>query len=86
MRKQIIVVLLSVLCLFLISSALPGRKGKVKKVLDGDTIVLENGEKIRYLCIDSPEEGEPFYDEANRVNDSLVLEKSVRVEFDRKVK
>lgn len=55
-------------------------------MLDGDTIVLEDGERIRYLCIDSPEEGEPFHDEAKRVNDSLVFGKTVRVEFDRKVK
>lgn len=55
-------------------------------MLDGDTIVLESGEKVRYLCIDSPEEGEPFHDEAGRVNDSLVFGKTVRVEFDRKLK
>ncbi len=78
-------------CLLLASAVLvagtpPGKKGKVKKVLDGDTIVLESGERIRYLCVDSPEEGEPFHDEAARVNDSLVFGKTVTVEFDRKVK
>lgn len=55
-------------------------------MLDGDTIVLESGAKVRYLCVDSPEEGEPFHDEALRVNDSLVGGRAVRVEFDRKVK
>ena len=55
-------------------------------MLDGDTIVLENGDHVRYLCVDSPEEGEPFHDEAKRVNDSLVFGRMVRVEFDRKVK
>ncbi len=73
-------------CIFLLAFAAPGERGRVKKVLDGDTIVLENGDLIRYLCVDSPEEGEPFHDEAKRVNDSLVFGKVVRVEFDRKVK
>ncbi len=86
MRKMLPALLLSLVCVLLISASVSGKKGRVKKVLDGDTIVLENGEKIRYLSIDSPEEGEPFHDEAKRVNDSLVLEKRVRVEFDRKVK
>ncbi len=83
--------LLQSICFLLTATLLsagapPGKKGKVKKVLDGDTIVLENGERVRYLCVDSPEEGEPFHDEAARVNDSLVFGKTVRVEFDRKVK
>ncbi|MCI0596252.1 MAG: thermonuclease family protein, partial [candidate division Zixibacteria bacterium] len=86
MRKWLPALLPSLVCVLLISASVPDKKGKVKKVLDGDTIVLESGEKVRYLCIDSPEEGEPFHDEAARVNDSLVFGKMVRVEFDRKVK
>jgi endonuclease YncB( thermonuclease family) len=86
MRKPIFFLLLAAGSALLLASGLPGKRGKVKKVLDGDTIVLESGERIRYLCIDSPEEGEPFHDEAKRVNDSLVFGKTVRVEFDRKVK
>ena len=86
MRKRIFIFLLSLICLFLISATSPGRKEKVKKVLDGDTIVLESGDTIRYLCIDSPEEEEPFHDEAKWVNDSLVFGKTVRLEFDRKLK
>jgi endonuclease YncB( thermonuclease family) len=78
-------------CLFFVSTLLlagapPGKKGKVKKVLDGDTIVLESGECVRYLGVDSPEEEEPFHDEAARVNDSLVFGRTVTMEFDRKVK
>jgi endonuclease YncB( thermonuclease family) len=86
MKKPVLLFVLATASVFLLSSVLPGKRGKVKKVLDGDTIVLESGEKVRYLCIDSPEEGEPFHDEAKRVNDSLVFGKMVRVEFDRKVK
>ena len=31
----------------------------VRFVFDGDTIQLQNGEKVRYLGIDTPEMGEP---------------------------
>ena len=86
MGRPLPTILLSLVCFFFLSATPPVKKGKVKKVLDGDTIVLESGDKIRYLCIDSPEEGEPFHDEAKRVNDSVVLGKAVRVEFDRKAK
>jgi len=30
-------------------------KVRVKKVLDGDTVILENGERLRYVSIDTPE-------------------------------
>jgi len=86
MGRPLQAIFLSLVCIFFLSATPPGKKGKVKKVLDGDTIVLESGEKVRYLCIDAPEEGEPLHDEAERVNDSLVLGKAVRMEFDRKVK
>ena len=58
----------------------------VKQVLDGDTIVLRNGDKIRYLGIDSPEMGEkPEFMgvEARDLNRRLVSGKRVRLEFDK---
>lgn len=33
-----------------------GTMARVKRVVDGDTIVLENGQRLRYIGIDSPEE------------------------------
>lgn len=32
----------------------------VKEVMDGDTMMLLDGEKVRYIGIDTPEKGEPF--------------------------
>lgn len=55
----------------------------VAKVLDGDTVVLSDGRTVRYLLVDTPEEGEPFAEEARRANEELVKGRTVRLEFDR---
>jgi micrococcal nuclease len=52
---------------------------KVKKVIDGDTIIVAGGEKVRYIGIDTPELGEPFYNEAKERNRALVEGKQVIV-------
>ncbi|MFH1326053.1 MAG: lamin tail domain-containing protein [Candidatus Falkowbacteria bacterium] len=60
----------------------------VTKVIDGDTIELETGEKIRYIGIDTPETKHPtkgiecFGQEAYEQNKQLVLNKKVRLEKD----
>ena len=67
---------------------------RVRHVTDGDTLELENGEKIRYIGMDAPEERhrvrekwvydpEPYAEEATRENRKLVEGKKVRLEFDR---
>ncbi len=61
----------------------------VKWVVDGDTVVLTNGQKVRYIGINAPElehnghPAEPFAEEAKRFNASLVAGKAVRLEFDK---
>ncbi|MBI5902942.1 MAG: thermonuclease family protein [Deltaproteobacteria bacterium] len=57
----------------------PGRYALVKKVIDGDTIAVEGGDRVRYLGIDAPESGEPFYEEARQRNAALVGGKTVRL-------
>ncbi len=65
----------------------------VRDVVDGDTVVLSNGKKARYIGIDTPETHkktqagwvdtqEPFGKEALRFNKELVLGKPARIEFD----
>ncbi len=54
----------------------------VTKVIDGDTIVLENGEHVRYIGMDTPEKGRPYYGEAKRENERLIKGKKVRLEYD----
>lgn len=51
----------------------------VRDVIDGDTIVLQNGELVRYIGIDTPEINEPYYHEAKMRNTVLVMGKMVRV-------
>ncbi len=52
----------------------------VVRVIDGDTVELADGSRVRYLCIDTPERGEPFYAEASERNRELVDGKGVRLE------
>ncbi|MGE5850070.1 MAG: thermonuclease family protein [Candidatus Methylomirabilota bacterium] len=55
---------------------------RVKQVYDGDTALLEDGRRVRYLGINAPEFREPFYLKAKRFNESLVQGREVRLEFD----
>ena len=58
------------------------RSVKVKRVLDGDTIEIEGGERVRYLGINAPGSGQPFFTEATRENERLVVGRTVNLEFD----
>ncbi len=59
-----------------------GSTGHVSRVVDGDTIELADGRKVRYLGVNTPEQGQPFYAEAAAYNEGLVLDQDVRLEFD----
>jgi len=60
----------------------------VKRVIDGDTIELESGQKVRYIGIDTPELHHPqksvqcFGKEAMEINEKLVLGKTIFLEKD----
>ena len=57
----------------------------VTRVIDGDTIELSDGGKVRYIGIDTPEAGsknECFALEAKKKNEELVLGKNVSLEKD----
>lgn len=58
------------------------KKGKVERIVDGDTIVLENGDIVRYVGITAPETNEPFEKEATEENRKLVEGKEVTLEYD----
>lgn len=54
----------------------------VSRVLDGDTVELANGRRVRYIGINTPERDQPYYQEATAANRRLVEGKTVRLEFD----
>jgi micrococcal nuclease len=55
---------------------------RVTKVIDGDTVELSDGRRVRYIGINTPEHDQPFYAEATQVNQQLVLGKAVQLELD----
>lgn len=58
-----------------------GDRYLVARVIDGDTIELTDGEKVRLLGIDTPERGDPFYDSARFFLESLVAGKVLEAEY-----
>jgi hypothetical protein len=57
----------------------------VARVIDGDTIEVEingQGYKVRYIGVNTPEVGEPFYAEAAEANRRLVEGRVVELEKD----
>jgi len=61
-------------------------EGVVLRVIDGDTIELESGERIRYLLVDTPESVNGATDcygqEAKAFNDMLVTGQTVTIDYD----
>ena len=55
-------------------------KALVAQVIDGDTIELANGKRVRYLGIDTPESGEYYFEEATRRNVDLVHGKTISLQ------
>lgn len=61
----------------------PGERFTVVRVIDGDTVELLGGDKLRLLAIDTPEKGERFHDEAARLLEKISLGKKARIEYGR---
>jgi micrococcal nuclease len=65
-----------------------GQNFIVKKVIDGDTIVLSNGERARLIGVETPETKHPykpveyFGKEAYRFTKKMVEGKRVKLKFD----
>jgi len=54
----------------------------VKEVIDGDTIVLSDGSRVRLIGINTPEYGMYFFEEAKEVLEAIVLGREVTLEKD----
>ena len=55
---------------------------RVAQVVDGDTIELTDGRRVRYIGINTPERNQPYYEDATDTNRQLVGGKEVQLEFD----
>jgi micrococcal nuclease len=83
-KNLILVMLIAFICL---ASAHPAYE-RVKRVVDGDTVLLETGKEVRYIGIDTPEFGhdgesnEFMALESKRFNYDLLNKARIRLEFD----
>lgn len=58
------------------------KQAKVRRIIDGDTVELQNGTILRYAGITAPEISEPFAEEATEENKNLVEGKTITLEYD----
>lgn len=64
-------------------------QSQVTRVIDGDTVVLDNGEHVRLIGVDTTEKSHPlkplqfFSEEASKFTKNLVEGKQVRLEYDK---
>ncbi|MSS74440.1 thermonuclease family protein [Candidatus Pacearchaeota archaeon] len=74
------------LLLIIFSTFIVSAKNKneflVTKIIDGDTIEIESGQRIRLICINTPEKGEGGYKEAKDYLKSTILNKKVVLKKD----
>jgi micrococcal nuclease len=58
------------------------KEGVVKRVIDGDTIELEDGTSIRLVGVNTPEPKDSYYQEAKKFTEKLVGGKKVTFQYD----
>ena len=86
--KRIILILILILISCSISSGYVKDAIEVTKVIDGDTLVLSYGTKVRLLGVDTPELHHPskpvqcYAEEAKKFTELQVLNKPVKLTFE----
>lgn len=58
----------------------PGKEIRIERVIDGDTIITADGTTVRLLDINTPEDGQPYHDEARQRLRERVGGRTVRLE------
>lgn len=53
----------------------------ISKVIDGDTVELMGGNRLRLLSLDTPEKGNLYHDDAKEFLSNLTLGKTAKIEF-----
>ncbi len=88
-NRKLSTIVIPVLILFFLLSTSHAEIYKVKRVIDGDTLLLFNGERVRLIGVDTPETKHPqkpveyFGKEAYLFTKQMVDGKEARFEFDR---
>lgn len=80
MKKTIILLTLTLFIVVPIQGE--AKKFKVKRVIDGDTIILKNDTRVRLIGIDTPEKGECYYKKAKKKLRKLIKGKKVKLKYD----
>ncbi|MBI2611745.1 thermonuclease family protein [Candidatus Gottesmanbacteria bacterium] len=57
-------------------------EAKIKRVIDGDTLELQNGQIVRLVGVNTPDHGQPYDEESTEFTKKLVEEKKVNIEYD----
>jgi micrococcal nuclease len=80
--KNKFLVLAVILSMALLVSCRSADSVSVSTVIDGDTIRISGDISVRYLGIDTPETGEPYYHQARDYNATLLRWKNVTLQID----
>jgi|GEM_PF-613954 len=72
---------LYVIFLFTIVAEARPHWGRVRRVVEGNQLQLEDGSLVKYLGIDFPAKASPYYAEAVSANKSLVEKKEVELQY-----
>lgn len=82
-KKILLIFIILAFCSIFFYNPRPTRvTATVARVIDGDTAVLANGDKVRLLGIDAPEEGNYYYKQSKDRLRQLIEGKTVSLERD----
>jgi micrococcal nuclease len=70
------------LIILVLTSGCISEQARAKEVIDGDTFILDNGDRVRLIGINTPEIGDYYSEEATNRLSQLVMHKSLRLERD----
>ncbi len=80
--RVIVLVLAAAACDAAVDDVCGPAQGVVARVIDGDTIELQGGERVRYLLVDAPERDACFGPEATAHNERLVAGEHVQLTYE----